>query len=110
MGEDIQAFLGSQRERIRNDAQRMYEAYHPGGKIPDNAVTNILDELKVRLGKTKADKLIPKVAYSPVAFNPSQKSEWSSPMGSGLRAPQGDRGVSARGHDQPILLARHQDG
>ena len=81
MGEDIQAFLTSQRERIRNDAQRMYEAYHPGGKIPDNAVGNILDELKARLDKTKADKLIPKVAYSPVAFNPSQKSEWSSPWG-----------------------------
>ena len=81
MGEDIQAFLTSQRERIRNDAQRMYEAYHPGGKIPENAVSNIMDELKVRLDKTKADKLIPKVAYSPVAFNPSQKSEWSSPWG-----------------------------
>jgi hypothetical protein len=81
MGDDVQAFLASQRERIRNDAQRMYEAYHPGGKIPDNAVGNILDELKARLDKTKADKLIPKVAYSPVAFNPSQKSEWSSPWG-----------------------------
>jgi hypothetical protein len=31
--------------------------------------------------RPKADKLIPKVAYSPVAFNPSQKSEWSSPWG-----------------------------
>ncbi|MBO3274099.1 hypothetical protein [Pseudomonas schmalbachii] len=81
IGDDIQAFLGTQRERIRNDAQRMYETYHPGGKIPDNAVTNILDELKARLDKTKADKLIPKVAYSPVAFNPSQQSEWSSPWG-----------------------------
>lgn len=81
MGDDIQAFLASQRERIRNDAQRMYDAYHPGGKIPDNAVINILDELKARLDKTKADKLIPMVAYSPVAFNPSQKSEWSSPWG-----------------------------
>lgn len=81
MGEDIQAFLTSQRERIRNDAQRMYDAYHPGGKIPENAVSNIMDELKVRLDKTKADKLIPKVAYSPVAFNPSQKTEWSSPWG-----------------------------
>ena len=81
MGDDIHAFLASQRERIRSDAQRMYEAYHPGGKIPDNAVTNILDELKTRLDRTKADKLIPKVAYSPVAFNPSQKSEWSSPWG-----------------------------
>ena len=81
MGDAVQAFLASQRERIRNDAQRMYEAYHPGGKIPDNAVGNILDEIKVRLDKTKAEKLIPKVAYSPVAFNPSQKSEWSSPWG-----------------------------
>lgn len=81
IGDDIDAFLTSQRERIRSDAQRMYEAYHPGGKIPDNAVTNILDELKTRLDRTKADKLIPKVAYSPVAFNPSQKSEWSSPWG-----------------------------
>lgn len=81
MGDDIDAFLISQRERIRNDAQRMYEAYHPGGVIPENAVTNILDELKSRLDKTKADKLIPTVAYSPVAFNPSQSSEWSSPWG-----------------------------
>ena len=81
IGDDIEAFLASQRERIRSDAQRMYEAYHPGGKIPDDAVTNILDELKTRLDRTKAEKLIPKVAYSPVAFNPSQKSEWSSPWG-----------------------------
>jgi len=81
MGDGIQAFLASQRERIRNDAQRMYEVFHPGGKIPDNAVSNIMNELEVRLDKTKADKLIPKVAYSPVAFNPSQKSEWSSPWG-----------------------------
>ena len=81
VGNDIQAFLATQRERIRNDAQRMYEAYHPGGKIPDDSVTNILNELNLRLEKTKGDKLIPKVAYSPVAFNPSQKSEWSSPWG-----------------------------
>lgn len=59
----------------------MYEAYHPGGKIPDNAINNIVEELKVRLDRTKSDKLIPSVAYSPVAFNPSQKSEWSSPWG-----------------------------
>lgn len=81
MGDDVQSFLASQRERIRNDAQRMYEVYHPQGRIPDNAVANIIDELKVRLERTKADKLIPKVAYSPVAFNPTQKSEWSSPWG-----------------------------
>lgn len=81
MGDDIEAFLVSQRDRIYNDAQRMYESYHPGGRIPDNAVNNILDELMIRLDRTKAAKLIPTVAYSPVAFNPSQQTEWSSPWG-----------------------------
>lgn len=81
IGNNVDDFLASQRDRIRDDAQRMYAVYHPGGKIPDSAVTNILDELKVRLDKTNADKLIPKVAYSPVAFNPAPSSEWSSPWG-----------------------------
>lgn len=81
VGSSVEDFLVSQRDRIRADAQRMYEAYHPGGKIPESAVGNILDELKARLDKTKADKIIPRVAYSPVAFNPSQSSEWSSPWG-----------------------------
>lgn len=84
MGDDIEAFLGSQYERISADAQRMYEAYHPGGKIPDTAVHSILTELKLRLDKTQSLKLIPTVAFSPVAFNPSQKSEWSSPWGQAL--------------------------
>ena len=81
VGNDIDAFLTTQRERIRADAQRMYEAYHPGGNIPDNAVNNIVEELKVRLGKTRGEALIPKVSYSPVAFNPGQSTQWSSPWG-----------------------------
>lgn len=81
IGDSVESFLFSQRERIRADAQRMYEVYHPAGKIPENAVGNILAELKARLDKTNADKLIPRVAYSPVAFNPTQTSEWSSPWG-----------------------------
>jgi hypothetical protein len=81
IGDSVEAFLVSQRDRIRADAQRMYEVYHPGGRIPDNAVANVLEELKMRLDKTRGDKIIPRVAYSPVAFNPSQSSEWSSPWG-----------------------------
>ena len=62
VGESVEDFLVSQRDRIRADAHRMYEAYHPGGKIPESAVSNIIDELKARLDKTKADKIIPRVA------------------------------------------------
>ncbi len=89
VGGDIDAFLTGQRERIRADAQRMYEAYHPDGKIPDNAVSNIMDELKIRLGKTRGDTLIPKVSYSPVAFNPSQSTQWSSPWGQAFQLLKG---------------------
>lgn len=81
VGDSVEKFLLSQRDRIKADAQRMYEAYHPNGRIPDSAVDNILAELKTRLDKTRGDKIIPRVAYSPVAFNPSQSSEWSSPWG-----------------------------
>lgn len=81
IGDSVEGFLLSQRDRIQADAQRMYEVYHPGGRIPDNAVGNILEELKIRLDKTRGDKIIPRVAYSPVAFNPSHSSEWSSPWG-----------------------------
>jgi hypothetical protein len=81
IGSDIDSFLGSQRERIRADAQQMYDAYHPGGRIPEDAISSILEELKTRLNKTKAGKLIPTVAYSPVAFNALQTTEWSSPWG-----------------------------
>ncbi len=81
VGDNIGTFLGSQFERIRSDAQRMYEIYHPGNKIPDSAVHSILNELNLRLDKTRSTKLIPTVAYSSLSFNPSQKSEWSSPWG-----------------------------
>ncbi len=89
VGDDIEAFLASQRDRIRADAQRMYEAYHPGGKIPDSAVGNILEELKLRLDRTKGEKLIPKVAYSPVAFSSARSTEWSSPWGQAFQLLKG---------------------
>ena len=89
VGDDLDAFLSTQRDRIRADAQRMYEAYHPGGKIPETAVGNILDELKARLGKTRGEALIPKVSYSPVAFNVGQVTKWSSPWGQAFQLLKG---------------------
>ena len=67
----------------------MYEAYHPGGKIPETAVGNILDELKARLGKTRGEALIPKVAYSPVAFSVGKDTAWSSPWGQAFQLLKG---------------------
>ncbi len=89
VGDDIEAFLSTQRDRIRADAQRMYEAYHPGGKIPETAVDSILDELMARLGKTRGEALIPKVAYSPVAFSVGKDTAWSSPWGQAFQLLKG---------------------
>ena len=81
IGHTVDSFLAAQRDRIRADAQRMYEAYHPRGKIPMSAVDQIVYELRARLRKTKTHKVLPRVAYSAVAFNPAQSSAWSSPWG-----------------------------
>ena len=81
VGESVEDFLDAQRDRIRADAQHMYEAYHPDSTIPESAVDNIIAELKARLDKTQAGKIVPRVAYSPIAFNPGQSSQWSSPWG-----------------------------
>lgn len=89
VGDNLDTFLSTQRDRIRADAQRMYEAYHPGGKIPESAVGNIVDELKSRLGKAGGEALIPKVAYSPVAFNVGHVTKWSSPWGQAFQLLKG---------------------
>lgn len=81
VGNNVESFLASQRERIQADAQRMYEVYRPGSKMPEEVVQDIIGELKSRLGKTNADRLVPQVAYSSIAFHPHQSSNWSSPWG-----------------------------
>ena len=81
VGSSLEAFLDSQVPRIRHDAQQMYETYRPGGSIPDHAVRSILTELKTRLDKAMQGRLLPTVSYSPIAFNPAQVTEWSSPWG-----------------------------
>jgi hypothetical protein len=81
LGESVDDFLDSQSSRIRRDADRMYKVYHPLDQIPDGASSNILHELRARLDKTRGDKIIPRVAYSPIAFAPNQSDGWSSPWG-----------------------------
>lgn len=85
VGKDIDAFLNSQHKRISDDAQRMYEILHPGRKIPDNAVDKIIDELKNRLGKTRGVSLIPRMNHSPITFNPTVETQWSSQWGQAFR-------------------------
>ncbi|MFG6449540.1 hypothetical protein ACG0Z6_15040 [Roseateles sp. BYS180W] len=84
MGDNIESFLESQRTRIRADAQLMYAAYHPGSLIPEAAVSSIMQELQARLEKTQSAKIVPRVGYSAIAFNPNQATEWSSPWGQPL--------------------------
>lgn len=89
VGDNLVAFLSSQRGRIRADAQRMYEAYQSGKRIPDSAIDNILEELKFRLGKCRGEVLIPKVSYSHIAFGVDQDTAWSSRWGQAFQLLRG---------------------
>jgi len=81
IGGDIVNFFESRRVHIRSDAQRMYHLYHPAKTIPDESVEKIMGELKNRLDRTQAEKILPSVAYARLSFNPTQSSEWASPWG-----------------------------
>jgi hypothetical protein len=78
VGENIDAFLLTQRDRIQTDAQKMYRRYHPDRTLPEETVSDILDELRRRLGPTVGERLIPTVSYASVVFNPHQSTEWGS--------------------------------
>ncbi len=84
VGDNIDAFLEAQRDRIRADAQAMYARYHGDRILPEYMVDKILNELRRRLGPTVGDRIIPTVSYSSVVFNPHQSSEWGSPWGQAL--------------------------
>jgi hypothetical protein len=77
VGSDIAAFLESQKSRIVEDAQSMYENFHPGKMIPENSVNRIIAELHARLGRTMEHSLVPQVAYSPVGFDPAPDGDLS---------------------------------
>ncbi len=84
VGDDVNAFLEAQRDRIRADAQEMYARYHGDRSLPKHTVDAILDELRRRLGPTLGERLIPTVSYASVVFNPHQTSEWGSQWGQAL--------------------------
>ena len=84
VGDDVNAFLEAQRDRIRSDAQKMYARYHGDRALPQQTVDTILDELRRRLGPTVGERLIPTVSYASVVFNPHQSSEWGSQWGQAL--------------------------
>ena len=84
VGDDVGAFLESQRPRITADAQRMYANFHPDGVMPEKAMLNIMTDLRARLTKASGSKLIPKLIYTRLSFNPLQVTQWSSPWSQAL--------------------------
>lgn len=78
---DITGFLAGQRQRILDDADRMFQEFHPGRHIPESAVDEIMQDLARRLDKTTRGNFLPTVAFSIVqprsASGQAGVSEWT---------------------------------
>jgi len=78
IGSNVGEYLEKQRDRIRIDAQSMYEQYHPNAKMPETAVDAIMDALRKRLGAILTTPLVPKLAKSAASFRVGKETNWSS--------------------------------
>lgn len=77
----VDTFVNSQRERLVNDANRMYGDFHPGGTLAQSVIDSIMDELKDRLRKAVGSKLLPQISYTVVQPTQPSDGEWTSRLG-----------------------------
>ncbi|BAF59819.1 hypothetical protein PTH_1638 [Pelotomaculum thermopropionicum SI] len=80
----VDNFLKSRREQVINDANLMYQEFHPGEVLSEEVITKILDDLKERLNKAFAGKFIPEVNYNRIGFHFQRDSDWVSNWGQPL--------------------------
>jgi len=80
----VEEFVRGQRNRIMEDANRMYKEFHPRGRLSEAVIDEILTELKERLTKAGAGRFLPQVTFTPIHFMLSQNSSSVSPWGQAL--------------------------
>lgn len=81
LGSDVKKYLADRMDRIRRDAQSMYQHIHPNKELADAVVDQILQELKHRLEKAIGGQLLARVCYTEVQTGVSTDSRWSTPWG-----------------------------
>jgi hypothetical protein len=81
---DIKNFIQSQVKRIMDDANRMYQEFHPHDSLSDDIIQTILKDLEDRLGGALKGKFLPDLQYLKISFQITNTTElnssWSQPL------------------------------
>ncbi len=81
IGEEVGTFVDDRRERIAEEAQRIYEQWHPGKSLPQGVVDKIAEESKKRLQAAAGGQVLAKVCYTPMQIGLVTESRWTTPWG-----------------------------
>lgn len=81
---DPTKFVETQRKQIEDDANAMYQEFHPGVKLSDEIISYILQELATRLAKASGGRLLPQVNYAQVSFTNANNGKWVNNWGQPL--------------------------
>ena len=103
----VDAFVKSRADAVVADAQAIFQQVRPGGRLRPEHISEMLDELTLRLSKAISNRFLPQVAYSSSSIQIGSPSPSVSPYGPALeflyaiakfpRSAKKDRGFFLRG-------------
>jgi hypothetical protein len=75
-------WVESKRDLVTRDANRQYEEFHPGKRMPDETINEILKALTERFRKATSGNFLPKVSFVKTSFrlgsNSEHVSDWAA--------------------------------
>jgi len=79
---DPKEWVESKRDLVTRDANRQYEEFHPGERMPEQTIQEILNALIERFRKAKSAHFLPKVSFVKTSFrlggDSEQVSAWAA--------------------------------
>lgn len=84
VGNNVDAYVEAQMQRIAQDANKMYRELNQGGALRPSVIEEIITALKARLHKALEGNFLPQVSFLGINFCPEEESEIVSPWGQAL--------------------------
>ena len=81
---DLDKFMADRRERVKEDAGRMFRDLFPDRTLADDAVKEIMNALKHRFEEAQHRSFLPDLSFNRVSLPQPQDSTWKSQLGSAL--------------------------
>lgn len=84
VGNNVDAYVEGQMQRIVQDANKMYRELNQSGELRPSIVEEIITALKARLHKALDGNFLPEVSFLGINFCSEAESEIVSPWGQAL--------------------------